>query len=44
VALPIEDKDNERNISFEAIFDKSFWIWHVLFNLLGGKKNVNVLD
>jgi hypothetical protein len=44
VALPIEDKDNERNIILEAIFDKSFWIWHVLFNLLGGKNNVNVLD
>jgi hypothetical protein len=44
VALLIEDKDNERDIILEVIFDKSFWIWHVFFHLLGGKYNVNVLD
>jgi hypothetical protein len=44
VALSIENKDNDRDNILEAIFDKSFWISHVFFNLLGGKNNVNVLD
>ena len=43
-ASQFQDKNKERSIISEAIANKSLWIWHAYFGMLGSNNNVNVLD